>query len=249
MCRADICLIPHQVSPRTTEPLKPITLVLPLPVMAAIMAEHRPGPVHRQSAMEEAMIEVQEQQRYLMEQIKLATYSPTGGETIPLIDIGPSFSGSKEARQAVADKIGAACRDIGFFQITNHGVSLAAREGVLEQARRFFHDLPLAEKQKLHIEHSEIFHGWEPSGYTNVNPDDWTEDGVAKEESSETKECYNFGYEESFDPTGGDGKYVEMDGSAPPPGGGNAWPSEDDLPGFVDGIRTYYRQVTQIQNF
>lgn len=77
--------------------------------------------------------------------------------------------------------------------------------------------------------------GWEPSDYSYVNPSDW--DAAA---APETKQCFNWGYEPALDPTGGDGAYVELDGST---GNGNVWPSEDDIPGFFDGIKSYYSEV------
>ncbi|MCU1361387.1 MAG: isopenicillin synthase family oxygenase [Ilumatobacteraceae bacterium] len=57
---------------------------------------------------------------------------------IPTIDMG-----SEDA--AVADAIGAACREVGFFQIIGHGVPVP----VIERARRAalaFFDLPLADR-------------------------------------------------------------------------------------------------------
>lgn len=183
--------------------------------------------------------EVKQNQAVLMSRINDAVYAGSG-ESIPLIDIGPSLSGSKAARESVAAQIGKACREIGFFQITNHGVSQQAQDGILEQARRFFHELPLAKKKELHIDNSRLFRGWEPSDVSNVNPDDWNKTG------KETKEAFNWGYEPKLDPTGGDGKYVELD-LVKYPDGANVWPSEQDLPGFFEKIREYHGQVGNLQ--
>ncbi|ORY54949.1 uncharacterized protein BCR38DRAFT_357439 [Pseudomassariella vexata] len=173
-----------------------------------------------------------------MKRISGAVFS-SSGETIPLIDIGPSFSDDASAKEAVAADIGKACREIGFFQITNHGISSQARQGVMEQARRFFHDLPQAKKDALHIKYSKLMRGYEPSGVSNVNPDDWKgQDGEGKE----TKEAYNWGYEPGLDATGGDGNYVELD-LEPYPKGANVWPSDEDLPGLFDAIRQYHSEV------
>lgn len=183
--------------------------------------------------------EVKQNQAALMSRINNAVFAGDG-ESIPLIDIGPSFNGSKADRKSVADQIGKACREIGFFQIANHGVSQQAQAGILEQARRFFHDLPLAKKQQLHIENSTLLRGWEPSGASNVNPDDWNTAG------KETKEAFNWGYEPKLDPTGGDGNYVELD-LARYPEGANVWPSEQDLPEFFERVREYHGQVGSSQ--
>ena len=42
--------------------------------------------------------------------------------SVPVIDISPFFHGSTENRLAVARQIGDACRDVGFFVITGHGI-------------------------------------------------------------------------------------------------------------------------------
>lgn len=114
----------------------------------------------------------------------------------------------------------------------------SVRSGVLNQADRFFKTLPPAKKEPLHVKHSKYMRGWEPSDYTYVNPDDWETETVP-----ETKEGFNWGYEYALDPTGGDGAYVELDGSSE---NGNVWPSEEDLPGFFQGIKDYYSHVLQL---
>lgn len=163
--------------------------------------------------------------------------------TVPLIDLAPSFT-DPSSRAAVAAQIRAACLTTGFFQISNHGVSDKAQAGILEQARRYFHELSPAQKDAMHIRHSDYFRGYEPadSSYTGDDLDVNAETTINS--LPETKEGFNWGYEPSLDPTGGDGHYVELDGSVPPPGPGyNVWPSEDDLPGFRAGIAEYYAQV------
>ena len=61
--------------------------------------------------------------------------------SVPIIDIFGFERGSPEERQDIVDRIDAACRDIGFFVITGHGVSpeLIARVGRVSRA---FYDLP-----------------------------------------------------------------------------------------------------------
>ena len=43
--------------------------------------------------------------------------------TVPVIDIEPARTGSVSDRRGVATAIDAACREIGFFAITGHGVA------------------------------------------------------------------------------------------------------------------------------
>lgn len=170
--------------------------------------------------------------------------------TVPLIDLGPSFDGSAESRKAVATQIHAACVTTGFFQISTHSIPKSAIDGVLHQAKRFFHELSPEQKDALHIRHSALFRGYEPGDYTYVNPDDDSRSSDPSKASanaaSETKEGFNWGYEPELDRSGGDGEYVELDGTPPKPGHTNVWPSENDLPGFHQGVADYYAHVLRL---
>ncbi|MFZ2100434.1 MAG: 2-oxoglutarate and iron-dependent oxygenase domain-containing protein [Oricola sp.] len=57
---------------------------------------------------------------------------------IPVIDLKPLLMGGEEGRRAVAAQIGAACRGIGFFYVTGHGVPEELSDDVFEVAARFF---------------------------------------------------------------------------------------------------------------
>ena len=63
------------------------------------------------------------------------------------MDLRPASSISA-ARQKVADEIGAACRNTGFFYITHHGIDQALVERAFAESKRFF-DLPSDRKKKL----------------------------------------------------------------------------------------------------
>ncbi|PIM97794.1 Iron/ascorbate family oxidoreductase [Handroanthus impetiginosus] len=61
----------------------------------------------------------------------------------PVIDLGcsdPKF---------LAQQISQACQEHGFFQVTNHGVSIETTEKMLKMANEFF-DLPVEEKMKYY---------------------------------------------------------------------------------------------------
>lgn len=64
-------------------------------------------------------------------------------ENVPVIDLGCGD------RSLIVRQIGDACRDYGFFQVTNHGVSKDAVDKMLEVAKEFF-NLPVEEKLKLY---------------------------------------------------------------------------------------------------
>lgn len=158
--------------------------------------------------------------------------------SVPTIDIASSFSSDTGKRKACAAQIRDACTTSGFFQITGHRVSDQARQGILQAAKRFNKELPQEKKEALHVKHSKYLRGWEPADFTYVNPDDWIGDAAP-----ESKEGFNWGYEQGLDPTGGDGLYRELDGKTD---NGNVWPSEQDLPGFYAAVATYYGEVLQL---
>lgn len=171
-----------------------------------------------------------EAQEYL--QARLHSPSATSSfRSIPIIDLTPSFSSSPAARLSVARQINEACTTVGFFYITGHGIGPACAQA-LKLAERFFTELSPASKDKIHMRHSPYFRGYEPASYSSAN-------GFT---ASETKEAFNWGYEAGLDPTGGDGKYVELDGAAV--GSVNIWPEDAEIPGFYDGIKSYYGAVS-----
>ena len=67
---------------------------------------------------------------------------------IPIIDLGPSYSNSGACKRKVADAIRSACRDTGFFYVSNHGVPQDSIDAAVDVSRRFF-GKTLAEKMPL----------------------------------------------------------------------------------------------------
>lgn len=65
---------------------------------------------------------------------------------LPVIDLA-NYS-DEAAFLRLADEIGAACREIGFFYVINHGVDLALMDKCLHEAKVYF-ALPEEEKMKL----------------------------------------------------------------------------------------------------
>lgn len=59
-------------------------------------------------------------------------------EEVPVVDFSPFHTGDELGKRAVASEIGAACEGIGFFYLTNHGVSDETTEGIFSAAKRFF---------------------------------------------------------------------------------------------------------------
>jgi isopenicillin N synthase-like dioxygenase len=59
-------------------------------------------------------------------------------QDIPLIDISPLSSADSSARRAVSAQIGSACREVGFFVITGHGVAAERVAATFAASARFF---------------------------------------------------------------------------------------------------------------
>lgn len=192
--------------------------------MAAVA--NPPVPAGHESSLSAAL----EAQKYLQSRLA-ATSETTSFRSIPIIDLTKSFSSSLTDRQKVAREINTACTSVGFFYITGHGIPEEVCTDVLNLAHQFFHELPQSSKEAIHMKNSNQFRGYEPAAFSSVN--DFT--------SKETKEAFNWGYESGLDPTGGDGKYVELDGTSE--GAVNQWPPESELPGFYKGISQYYGQA------
>lgn len=66
---------------------------------------------------------------------------------IPVIDFQNLYSENDAIRESTLNQLSDACRDWGFFQVVNHGVSHQLMRDVREIWREFFH-LPLELKQK-----------------------------------------------------------------------------------------------------
>src|SRR5881394_3912752 len=64
---------------------------------------------------------------------------------VPVIDVGPARRGGRPERAAVAAVIDGACREIGFFAISGHGVPDRLVDDMRRAAHEFF-ALPMADK-------------------------------------------------------------------------------------------------------
>ncbi|EGP54270.1 isopenicillin N synthase (plasmid) [Agrobacterium tumefaciens F2] len=88
-------------------------------------------------------------------------YSPPQAATsIPVIDISDlTRAGKKKA----AGEIHRACRETGFFYVSQHGVAAELIAGQFSAAKALF-DLPLEQKMALHMKNSPATAGYEPVG-------------------------------------------------------------------------------------
>ena len=92
---------------------------------------------------------------------------------LPTIDISDLASDSLAKRQAVADTIGKAAREVGFFYITGHGIAPGLIAGIRAAAKALF-ALPMEQKMQYYIGHSRSHKGYVPEGeeiYGSGKPD------------------------------------------------------------------------------
>jgi isopenicillin N synthase-like dioxygenase len=83
------------------------------------------------------------------------TWTRTGGEVIPVLDLGPYRAGEAGALERLAAELRHACENIGFYFLTNHGVDQALIDTVFAEVARF-HAMPLDEKLKLKIDYHNV---------------------------------------------------------------------------------------------
>lgn len=98
---------------------------------------------------------------------------PRVSQQLPVIDVSPLLSGSESARREVAEEIGAACRDLGFFYAAGHAISPETLAGIADASHRFF-ALPEAEKMQIAMAHGgRAWRGFFPVGgeLTSGKPD------------------------------------------------------------------------------
>ena len=94
------------------------------------------------------------------------------GHSIPVIDI-EGLRGNRSNFSQVARQIGSACREQGFFYVTNHGVSLELQQKLQQKSAEFF-ARPLTEKNEISMAEGGIaWRGYFPVGneLTSGKPD------------------------------------------------------------------------------
>ncbi|KAK4562965.1 hypothetical protein RGQ29_005447 [Quercus rubra] len=97
------------------------------------------------------------------------------GKGVPLIDLSPILSSNNVSAielEGLVKEVGDACKEWGFFQVINHGVSLGKREKIDDASRKFFAQ-SLEEKRKVRRNEKEVF-GYHDTEHTK-NVRDWKE--------------------------------------------------------------------------
>jgi isopenicillin N synthase-like dioxygenase len=142
-------------------------------------------------------------------------------DDIPLIDLQPLVRDNNLA--IVAKQIIDACKNHGFFYILNHGIDDDLVNKHTLNMKRFF-NLPLDEKLKLDVRHSDAHRGYFPIYAENNDP----------KTSIDLKE--------GFDVMAEDNLYDERVVEKKPFYGPNQWP--DNIDGFRENTTRYYEAMT-----
>lgn len=147
----------------------------------------------------------------------------TAFESIPVIDVSGLRSTDPLQQQRVAQEIGTAARQVGFFQIVGHGISVHQQAQLVAAAKAFF-ALEEAEKMQYYIGLSNNHRGYVPQGEEAPDPN-----------AVDLKEAFDIAMElPADDPDVGPDK---------PLLGPNPWPR---LPGFRTSVETYYDAAFQL---
>jgi isopenicillin N synthase-like dioxygenase len=79
-----------------------------------------------------------------------ATAKEIAVSDIPVIDIAPLVAGAAGGAKGVAEAMGRAAQEVGFFYISNHGVPEAVIQAALAASQAFF-ALPLEQKLQVQV--------------------------------------------------------------------------------------------------
>jgi isopenicillin N synthase-like dioxygenase len=143
---------------------------------------------------------------------------------IPVIDVAPLVAGSTEQAHAVAKALGRACRDVGFFYITGHGVPQELMARVFENSAAFFAG-PASVREAFSFSGPGGNRGYIRLGGETLDPG----------KPADVKEAFNIGLELAADDP-------ELLARAPFRAA-NLWP---EIPGFRDTMLDYFNRVWRL---
>lgn len=89
---------------------------------------------------------------------------------IPVLDVSSVAGDDQAGLDRLAREIGAACRDIGFFYVTHHGIPPALVDRTFAMARAFF-ALQLKAKLAVAMANSPHNRGYMPFEGETLDPD------------------------------------------------------------------------------
>lgn len=147
-----------------------------------------------------------------------------GANCLPLVSVAGLKSGDPREVKAVADAMGQAARDIGFFRICDHGIAPELIEATYQAAAEFF-ALPHAVKNMYYIGKSTNHRGYVP----------FTEKGDYPDEVHRSYEAFDLGLDLPHD----DPDFLAGNRVLGP----NVWPA---LAGFKHTVARYYAEISAL---
>lgn len=103
-------------------------------------------------------------------------------KNIPIVSVAGLRSERLEERQYVANQLGLACRETGFFYLIDHGISSSLLDRIFDHSQNFF-ALPIEQKQQLSIKQSAHNRGYVAMADERLNPN----------AGADLKEAFNIG--------------------------------------------------------
>lgn len=150
---------------------------------------------------------------------------------VPTVDITPYVTdGTAEARAEVARQIDAACRTVGFIQITGHAIPDAVTDGLTDAMDRFF-ALPL-EAKKTYRTPPQINRGYSPPKSESLSL------SLGVEQASRMNDFF-----EAFNVGAGQADYPDAPGLPQPDYAANVWPA---VPAFEEQVQTYFGEASRV---
>jgi isopenicillin N synthase-like dioxygenase len=143
---------------------------------------------------------------------------------LPVIDLKTLLQGTMAERRTAAGSLGAACREIGFFCVSGHGISPTSRASLFQAAREFF-GMPTDRKSELSISRSR-----HNRGYVGIGTE-----RLEAQALPDQKEAFNIGLDLPPD----DEEVL----AGRPLRGINFWPA---LPGWRQTMLDYYDRCLEI---
>lgn len=151
-----------------------------------------------------------------------------GGSPIPVVDLAPFHEGGEAAKRAVAAQVDAACRTLGFLQVTGHGIPAGVCDGLLDAWAAFF-DLPMAAKRRFVVPDESANRGYSWPGKEALAY------SRGEESAPDLMEAFNVGRRDQ------DGPYFDQHRAFFAP---TLWP--DQPPGLREIWETYDRAAAAV---
>lgn len=156
---------------------------------------------------------------------------PAPATSVPVIDLSDIASPDEGARKRIAREIHVACRTIGFFYVTGHGVPSDIIARAFDVTVDFF-DLPINAKNAIDMRNSPAQSGYEPIAAQTLD----SQDSSAEAAPPDLKESFYCGLELTLDDPL---SLKKLRGY-----GHNQWPAQ--MPEMKETLVDYYAQMTDL---